>query len=98
MISRFTDEIFKENRMIFPELLPLKKKKLTLPSQVSNIPTALACSSIDNQAMPYWFWFGHSMHIIFKCFQKIKFNARNTRAGNQKRDLPFLLTATEAIM
>ena len=33
----------------------------------------------------------------FKCFLKSKFNTRNTHAGNQKRDLPFRLTAPETI-
>ena len=35
--------------------------------------------------------------LKFKCFQKSKFIARNTRAGNQKRDPPFSLTAPEII-
>ena len=76
--------------MILPELLPFFET-LTLQPQVSNIPTALACSSIHNQAMLYVFWFGHSMYI------GSKFNARKTRADNQKLDMPFRLTAPDTI-
>ena len=71
-------------------------EKLTLQTQVSNIRTALACSSIDN---PVMFFFGLFTQCTFKCkcFQKSKFIARNTRAGNQKRDMPIRLTAPETL-
>ena len=69
---------------------------MTLQPQVFNIPTALVSSSIDNPAIIYVF-FGLFTHgtLKSKCFQKSKFNARNTRAGNQTRDLSFRLTAPE---
>ena len=55
-MSRLSGEILK--------LLPFSEN-LTLQPQVSNIPIALAYSSIDNPAMFYvlFFWFGHSMYI-----------------------------------
>ena len=55
--------------------------------------------------VPGVFFDRHSGHALgtqcilkFKCFQKSKFNARNTRAGNQKRDLPSRLSAPEKML
>ena len=86
MIIRLMGEIFKKYHMFLPELLPFSDN-LTLHPRVSNIPTALAYSSIDNPVMFCVFWFGHSMYIEITCCQKSKFNARTTRTQNQKSDL-----------
>ena len=57
-MSKIPGKCFENNHLVFPELLPFLKT-LTLQPQVSNIFTALVCSSIDNLAM----LFGHSMYI-----------------------------------
>ena len=62
MTSRFTGKILKTNHMLFSELLHLNENLLFQP-QVSKFPTALACSSIDNEAMLYAFLVGHLMYI-----------------------------------
>ena len=92
MTSKFTGKILKTNHMLIPELLHLLEN-LKFQPYVSNTPAALTCSSIDNTAMLYGFCLVTQCTLKFKCFQKSKFIARNTRAGNQKRDPPFRLTA-----
>ena len=80
--------------MNFLELLTFFEN-LTLQPNVSNIQTALVCSSIDNLAMLFVFGLVTLSTLKFKCFQNSKFNARNIRAGNQKRDLPFRSTTSQ---
>ena len=82
--------------MLISELLHFLEN-LKFQPYVSYTPAALVCSSIDNAAMFYVFLFGHSMYIEIQVFSKSKFIARSTRAGNQKRDQPFCLTAPETI-
>ena len=48
--------------MLIPELLHFLEN-LKFHLYVSNTPSALACSSIDNKAMLYVFLIGHSMYI-----------------------------------
>ena len=78
--------------MIFLELFSFFEN-LSLQPQISNIPTTLVCSSIDNPVMLYIFSFTYSIVR----FQESKFNARNTNAGNQNKDMSFRLTAPENI-
>ena len=59
MIGRLTDKISKTIHMFLTELWPFFET-LAFQPQVSNISTGLACSSVDNSAMLYVFWFGHS--------------------------------------
>ena len=48
--------------------------------------------------MLYAFLFGYQRTLKCKWFQKSNFNAQNTRAENQKRYIPFRLTAPELIL
>ena len=48
--------------MLIPELLHFLEN-LKFQPYVSNTPAALACSSIDNNAMLFDFLIGHSMYI-----------------------------------
>ena len=82
--------------MLIPELLHFLEN-LKFQPYVSNTPAALACSSKDNKAIFMFFCLVTQCTLKFKCFQKSNFIARNTRAGNQKRDPPFRLTAPETI-
>ena len=83
--------------MLIQELLHFLEN-LKFQPYVSNTPAALACSSIDNKAMLYvFFCLVTQCTLKFKCFQKSKFIAQNTSAGNQKRDPPFRLTAPVTI-
>ena len=85
--------------MLIPELLHFLENLKCQP-YVYNTPAALVCSPIDNKAMLYVFFClvtQYTCTLKFKCFQKSKFIARNTRAVNQKRDPPFRLTAPEII-
>ena len=97
MTSRFIGNL-KTNYMLIPELLHILENLKFQPC-VSNTQAALVCSSIDNTAMMlYVFCLVTQCTFKFKCFQKFKFIARNTRAGNRKRDPPFRLTAPETIL
>ena len=96
MTSGFTGKILKNNRMLIPELLHVLEN-LKFQPYVSNTPAAQACSSIDNTARLYVFCLVTQCTLRLKCIQKSNFIARNTRAGNQKRDPPFRLTAPEII-
>ena len=83
--------------MLIPELLHFFEN-LKFQPYVSNTPAALACSSIGNKATLYvFFCLVTQCTLEFKCFQKSKFIARNTRAGKQKRSPLFRLTAPETI-
>ena len=57
-----TGKISKTIHMFSMELWPFFET-LAFQTRVSNISTALACSSVDNSAMLYVFWFGHSTYI-----------------------------------
>ena len=52
MTIKFTGKILKTNHMLISEFLHLFEN-LKFEPQVSNFPTVLACSSIDNKAMLY---------------------------------------------
>ena len=67
--------------MLIPELLHFLEN-LKFQPYVSNTPSALACSSIDNKAMLYVFCLVTQCTLKFKCFKKSNFIARKTRAGN----------------
>ena len=82
--------------MIILELLHFLEN-LKFQPYVSNTSAALVCFLIDNTAMLYVFCLVTQCTLKFKCFQKSKFNERNTRVGNQKIDPPFRLTAPETI-
>ena len=96
MTSRFTGKILKTNHWLIPELLHFLEN-LKFQPYVSNTPAALACSSIDKTARFYVFCLVTQYTLKFKSIQKSKFIAQNTRAGNQKRDPLFRVTAPEII-
>ena len=72
-------------------------ENLTMQPQVSNIPTVLVCSSMDKLVLIYVLGVFTHCTLTFRCFLKSKVNSRNTRAGNQKCDLPLRLTVPEII-
>ena len=97
MTSRFIGKELRTNYLLIPELLHFLEN-LEFQPYVSTTPAALVCSSIDNKVMLYVFFsFVIQCTLKFKHFQKSYFIARNTRAGNQKIDPPFHLTAPETI-
>ena len=70
MTSRFTGKNLRINHILISKLLHFLQN-LKFQPNVSNTPTALACSSIDNKAMLYVFSFGHSMYTEIQVFSKI---------------------------
>ena len=77
----FTGKILKSSHMLIPELSHFFEN-LKFQKQVSSISTALACSSIDNAAIFTFFCLVNQCILKFKCCQKSKFIAQNTRAGS----------------
>ena len=65
-----TGIISKTIHMFVTELWPFFAT-LAFQPQVSNISIALSCSLVDNSAMLYVFWFGHSAYIEMLVFSKI---------------------------